>query len=58
MGPGIMLIDRQLVDRLRAGLRAGAVLATIVRRVAWTASESGCPDGKASGREKHCGSVR
>ncbi len=58
VGPGITLIDRRPLDKLRAGPGAGAGRATIVRQAAWTVSEAGYLEGKPTGREKHCGSVR
>jgi len=58
MGPGIMLIDRRLLDKPPEGPRASAGLAPIVRHAAWTATLVDWLKDKRSGREKRCGSVR
>jgi len=58
MGDGIMLIDRQLLDKPPEGTRANVWPAPIVRRAAWTATEVDCLQDKRSGREKRGGSVR
>jgi len=57
-GPGIMLIDRRLLDQPPEGPRASAGLAAIVCHAASTATEAGCHRGTRSGRERRGGSVR